>query len=127
MRYAGPREAVFHAIIRKNYGCTHFIVGRDHAGVRDFYDKYDAHRIFDRLPDIGVKPLLLRGPYYCLKCKEVVSEKICPHNEKWHNHISGTFIRKLISENKEIPAYLMRKEVVDVVTKHKKTKGEWCL
>ncbi len=111
MRYAGPREAVFHAIIRKNYGCTHFIVGRDHAGVGDFYDKYDAHRIFDKLPDIGVVPLLMRGPYFCRKCNEVVSDKICPHGEKWHKHISGTMVREALSENKALPEYIMRKEV----------------
>ena len=72
MRYAGPKEAVFHAIVRKNYGCTHFIVGRDHAGVGDYYDKYAAHRIFDSLPDIGIKILFLRETYYCAKCNEIV-------------------------------------------------------
>ncbi|MDP8259077.1 MAG: sulfate adenylyltransferase [Candidatus Aadella gelida] len=111
MRYAGPREAVFHAIIRKNYGCTHFIVGRDHAGVGDFYDKYDAHRIFDKLPDIGVIPLLMRGPYFCRKCNEIVSDKICPHPEKWHKHISGTMVRESLAKNKPLPEYVMRKEV----------------
>lgn len=130
MRYAGPREAVFHAIIRKNYGCTHFIVGRDHAGVGDYYDKYDAHRIFDKLPDIGIKPLLLRGPYYCEKCREVVSDKICPHHEKWHKHISGTIIRGLVSKNKDIPSYLMRPEIVRIIMAHKRkigSKNGWCI
>ena len=120
MRYAGPREAVFHAIIRKNYGCTHFIVGRDHAGVGGYYDNYEAHRIFDNFPDIGIVPLLLRGPYYCERCQEVVSDKICPHPEKWHRHISGTIIRELISKNKKIAPYLMRPEVVNVVMEYKK-------
>jgi sulfate adenylyltransferase len=117
MRYAGPREAVFHAIIRKNYGCTHFIVGRDHAGVGDFYEKYEAHRIFDRFPDIGVVPLLLRGPYYCEKCKETVSDKVCPHPEKWHKHISGTMVRDRLSNGKSLPEWVMRKEVADVLRK----------
>lgn len=111
MRYAGPREAIFHAIIRKNYGCTHFIVGRDHAGVGDYYGKYDAHKIFDHFPDIGMTPLLLREPYYCFKCNEIVSDKICPHKTKWHKYISGTLIRRLIMEKKRIPEYLMRHEV----------------
>lgn len=127
MRYAGPREAVFHAIIRKNYGCTHFIVGRDHAGVGDYYEKYAAHRIFDKLPDLGIKLLLLREPYYCAKCDEIVSDKICPHDKIWHRYISGTMIRKLISEDKCIPEYLMRPEVVKVVMQYKAKKGQWCL
>jgi len=117
MRYAGPREAVFHAIIRKNYGCTHFIVGRDHAGVGDFYGIYEAHRIFDHFPDIGVVPLLLRGPYYCVKCGDVVSDKICPHKERWHRHISGTMVRKSLFKGETLPEYVMRKEVFDVLKK----------
>lgn len=124
MRYAGPREAIFHAVIRKNYGCTHFIVGRDHAGVEDFYKLYDAHKIFERFPDLGITPLLLRGPYYCMKCSEVVSDKICPHKERWHKHISGTIIRGMIMNKKSIPSYLMRPEVVEVILDFKKkTKG----
>ncbi|MBI4982293.1 MAG: sulfate adenylyltransferase [Candidatus Omnitrophica bacterium] len=115
MRYAGPREAVFHAIIRKNYGCTHFIVGRDHAGVGDFYGKYDAHHIFETLPDLGIKPLLFREPYYCNKCREMVSDRICPHGTKWHNYISGTKIRELLSTKKDIPEFMMRKEVVEAM------------
>ncbi|MFC1808219.1 sulfate adenylyltransferase, partial [Candidatus Omnitrophota bacterium] len=84
MRYAGPREAVFHAIIRKNYGCTHFIVGRDHAGVGGFYDKYEAHRIFDDIRGLGIQIMALRGPYYCKRCAEVTTDKICPHKDKDH-------------------------------------------
>ncbi|HTZ11406.1 MAG TPA: sulfate adenylyltransferase [Candidatus Margulisiibacteriota bacterium] len=117
MRYAGPREAVFHAIIRKNYGCTHFIVGRDHAGVGEFYSKYDAHRIFGNFPDLGIKPLLLREPYFCRKCQEIVSDKICPHHEKWHTHISGTFVRGCVRKNKDLPEYVMRKEVSRILRK----------
>jgi sulfate adenylyltransferase len=117
MRYAGPREAVFHAIVRKNYGCTHFIVGRDHAGVGEFYGKYDAHKIFDTLPDLGITPLLLREPYYCRKCKEIVSDKVCPHGSNWHDYISGTMVRELIKNKKTIPEYIMRKEVVQILRK----------
>lgn len=115
MRYAGPREAVFHAIIRKNYGCTHFIVGRDHAGVGDYYGKYDAHRIFDSLPDLGITPLLLREPYFCHKCAEIVSDKICPHGKKYHTYISGTMIRDKVRFKQDIPNYIMRKEIFDVL------------
>jgi sulfate adenylyltransferase len=115
MRYAGPREAVFHAIIRKNYGCTHFIVGRDHAGVGGFYDKYDAHRIFERLPDLGITPLLLREPYYCRRCQEMVSDKICPHGPKWHEKISGTQIRECLGKGADIPEHVIRKEVLGVL------------
>lgn len=120
MRYAGPREAVFHAIIRKNYGCTHFVVGRDHAGVGDFYDKYDAHRIFDRLPQIGIEPLLLSGPYYCKRCESTVSEKICPHPVKAHLQISGTIVRRLASKKKNIPDWLVRPEVAMILNRYGK-------
>lgn len=114
MRYAGPREAVFHAIIRKNYGCTHFIVGRDHAGVGNFYDKYEAHRIFDKIDNLGIQILALKGPYYCKKCKEVTTEKICPHKPSQHLQISGTLIRKLLFSGKDTPEYLLRPEVKKV-------------
>jgi sulfate adenylyltransferase len=119
MRYAGPREAVFHAIIRKNYGCTHFIVGRDHAGVGEFYGKYDAHEIFQQFPDLGIVPLLLREPYYCKKCKEIVSDRVCPHGERWHQYISGTMIRKKLCSAKTIAQQFMRKEVFEVIKKIK--------
>ena len=90
----------------------------------DFYDKYDAHRIFDRFPDLGITPMLLRGPYYCKKCGDVVSDKICPHDKRYHSLISGTLIRKLISKNRKIPKYLMRSEVAKVVLNNrKKTKN----
>jgi len=119
MRYAGPLEAVFHAIIRKNFGCTHFIVGRDHAGVGGFYDKYAAHRIFDRFPDLGIVPLLLNGPYYCKKCLSVVSDKICPHHDTHNLEISGTLIRSMINRHKRIPEEYLRKEISDYIYRHK--------
>lgn len=119
MRYAGPREAVFHAIIRKNYGCTHFIVGRDHAGVGAFYGKYDAHRIFDSVPDLGITPLLLREPYYCNKCKEMASDKTCPHGKRWQVKISGTMIRRFILEGKAIPEQMVREEISVILRKAK--------
>ncbi len=123
MRYAGPKEAVFHAIIRKNFGCTHFVVGRDHAGVGVFYDTYAAHEIFDKLPNLGVTPLLLRGPYYCKKCLNIVNDKVCPHiDTPFKVDISATNIREMITENKKIDQKYFRKEVAEYVSK----KGEKC-
>lgn len=119
MRYAGPLEAVFHAIIRKNFGCTHFIVGRDHAGVGGFYDRYAAHRIFEKFPDLGIVPMLLNGPYYCRKCLSVVSDKICPHHDQHKLEISGTLIREMITKNKRIPEEFLRKEVADFIHRHR--------
>ena len=119
MRYAGPLEAVFHAIIRKNFGCTHFIVGRDHAGVGGFYDKYAAHRIFDKFPDLEIVPMLLNGPYYCKKCLSVVSDKICPHSHTHNIEISGTFIRRMILQHKRVPEEYLRKELADFIYAHK--------
>lgn len=113
MRYAGPKEAVFHAIIRKNYGCSHFIVGRDHAGVGGFYDKYAAHRIFDSLPDLGITILKLCGPYYCRKCGLIVTEKTCGHDLKEHEEISGTKVRDIISRGQDPQHHFLRQEVLD--------------
>ena len=111
MRYAGPKEAIFHAIIRKNFGCTHFIVGRDHAGVGNFYDPYDAHKIFDKFSDLDIVPLKFDNAYYCKKCKSITTIKTCVHEPIHRIYPSGTFIRKLISERKPIPQEIMRPEV----------------
>ncbi len=114
MRYAGPREAVFHAIIRRNLGCTHFIIGRDHAGVGGFYGAYDAHALASRLAeenDLGIYLLLTREPYYCKKCGQIVTDKTCSHYLTDRIEISGTIIRKYINEGVIPDEIMMRKEV----------------
>jgi sulfate adenylyltransferase len=118
MRYAGPREAIHHAIIRKNYGCTHIIIGRDHAGVGNYYDKEAAIQIFDDYPDIEIKPITVRGDFfYCRKCKHLASERTCPHAVEYRIPFSGTAIRRMVAEKKEPPEEIMRPEVFEVLTR----------
>jgi sulfate adenylyltransferase len=126
MRYAGPREAIFHAIIRRNYGCTHFIIGRDHAGVGNFYGKYDAHRLCDKFDNLGIDILKLCGPYYCGKCDGIVTEKTCPHGERYAISISGTEVRSLFSHGKYPPETYMRKEISDILIKLNKKNKLFC-
>jgi len=127
MRYAGPREAIFHAIIRRNFGCTHFIVGRDHAGVGKYYGEYDAHLLCDRFNnDLGIEILKLYGPYYCKKCGHVVSEKTCSHDKKYAITISGTGLRSLFLSGKRPSKEYMRKEIVDELMVLKKNKQLFC-
>jgi len=115
MKYAGPREAVHHAIMRKNFGCTHFIVGRDHAGVGDFYGPYDAHDIFEEFPDLGITPMFFRSFSRCTKCGSIVNDKICPHDLEHHVMFSGTKIRKLLRNGERPSEDIMRKEVADTI------------
>jgi len=115
MKYAGPREAIHHAIMRKNYGCTHFIVGRDHAGVGNYYGPYDAHDIFREFPDLGITPVFFRSFSRCTKCGGVVNDKICPHDQKYHINFSGKQIRALLNEGKIPPEDMMRKEVAETI------------
>lgn len=118
MRYAGPREAVFHAIIRKNLGCTHFIIGRDHAGVGDYYGAYDAHILAEKLMkrhDLGIQLILSREPYYCTKCKQIVTDKTCDHYFTNRIEISGTIIRKYINEGHIPDEVMMRDEIFQAI------------
>lgn len=118
MKYAGPREAIHHAIMRKNFGCTHFIVGRDHAGVGTYYGPYDAHNIFNEFPDLGIMPIFFRSFSRCTKCNSVVNDKICPHDQQYHINFSGKQIRKLLTEGKIPPEDMMRKEVAETILKY---------
>ena len=119
MFYAGPREALFHALVRKNFGCTHFIVGRDHAGVGNFYKLYEAHQIASKYSNsIDIEFLLLRGPYYCHLCGCVVTDKHCGHcNSDSTDKISGTAVRKSIINGNDMPNWLIRPEIANVLSR----------
>ncbi len=117
MRYGGPREALLHAVFRQNYGCSHLIVGRDHAGVGKYYGPFDAHRIFDEIPkgSLELQPLKIDWTFYCHKCDGVVSMRTCPHAKEDRLLVSGTILRNMLSGQEEIPDHFSRPEVLAIL------------
>ena len=115
MKYAGPKEAIHHAIMRQNYGCTHIAIGRDHAGVGNFYDPFAAHRIFDDYPDLEIAPIFFPAFFYCRSCLTFTNSKVCPHNVEDRVTISGTKLRELVENNIMPSEFIMRPEVARLI------------
>lgn len=120
MRYAGPREALLHAIFRQNYGASHMIIGRDHAGVGTYYGPFDAQRIFNEIPEdaLGIKVLPIDWTFYCYKCKAMASYKTCPHGENDHLLLSGTLLREMLTKGKPVPEKFSRPEVLAILKEY---------
>jgi sulfate adenylyltransferase len=125
MRYAGPREALLHALFRQNYGCSHLIVGRDHAGVGKYYGPFDAHRIFDELPpgSLETRPLKMDVTFWCYRCHGMASGRSCPHGPEDQLQVSGTQLRKWLEEGAEVPVEFSRPEVLEILRAHYSSLG----
>lgn len=115
MRYAGPKEAIHHSIMRKNFGCTNIIIGRDHAGVGTYYDPFASQRIFDDYRDIGIEPIFYPAFFYCRKCLSFASERTCPHGQEFQEQLSGTKLRNMIVTKQSPSEYMMRPEVFKIL------------
>ncbi len=115
MKYAGPKEAIHHAIMRQNYGCSHIIIGRDHAGVGTFYDPFAAQKIFDDYPELEISPVFFPAFFYCRKCLTYTNPKACPHDDDAKEQISGTKLRQMIDEGKSPSEFILRPEVSKVI------------